>query len=241
MALHMALKIVLDINERSLKDEAAAVGQDVGSQRLPLGDVAFYRGEELVALAERKTLPDLDASILDGRFREQRERLRDLASSEGGPLCFYIVEGCWCSASFHSEGSGKRVRGALENLSLVHRMNIIWTTSVQDTFDTVSRLASKLEQDGSTRRGFIGITKSRGAALKESLFAHMLCVIPGVSPAVAKAIAGQYPSWDSLAVAWSGTITPQALLADIIISGKRRIGSSLSNKIWVAYYGKVSH
>jgi ERCC4-type nuclease len=229
------LDIVLDTNERGISAEAAAQGHQVQIRRLPVGDVAFYRGDELVALAERKTLMDLDSSILDGRFREQRERLRNLSLCDGGPLCFYIVEGCRCSAAYHSAGASKRVDGALENLSLIHNMHIVWTQTIKDTLDTLRRLAIKLNEPGSSR-GYAGPLKSRGAALSEDIFTNMLTVIPGVSLTVASAISKSYPSWAALSVAWSASKSPETLLSGLAVNQKRKVGPSVSKKVYATFH-----
>ncbi len=65
---------------------------------LPVGDIWIgLSGEEIDVAAggiviERKTTDDLEASILDGRYREQRTRLTTYCQQRGArPL--YVIEG----------------------------------------------------------------------------------------------------------------------------------------------------
>jgi len=232
----MTVQVFLDTNERALLAEATAVGKSFPVRRLPVGDIGFYSGDDLLALVERKTLSDLDASILDGRFREQRARLVDAASQVGGPHCFYIVEGCRCRQRYHSTGGAERVAGALENLVVKHRICVLFTTSMADTLNTIERLSSKLAAKG-TRATVFGAQKlkTRGGVIKDHLFAHMLTVIPGVSMTVAQAIATHYPSWAALVAGWEGSASAENALADIPITGKRRVGPAVSRRVYDAY------
>ena len=44
-------------------------------QNLLIGDYIFKHNDELITIIERKTIEDFAASINDGRYREQKERL----------------------------------------------------------------------------------------------------------------------------------------------------------------------
>jgi ERCC4-type nuclease len=66
------------------------------SRTLPVGDIWIgLSGEEIGrggVVIERKTTNDLEASVLDGRYREQRTRLTTYCQQRGArPL--YVIEG----------------------------------------------------------------------------------------------------------------------------------------------------
>lgn len=63
---------------------------------LSIGDFAFcYDGEVLDYVVERKKADDLAASIIDGRYKEQKYRLKNSGASH----VIYLYEG------YPSEGS----------------------------------------------------------------------------------------------------------------------------------------
>jgi ERCC4-type nuclease len=232
----MSVRVVIDCNERALLAVASSVADNSFSfetGQLPVGDVAFYAGEKLVALAERKTYSDLDASIKDGRYREQRSRMKEVMTTEGGPVCFYILEGCHCDEDFRVPGSERRIAGALENLAIEHQMGLLPTKSIEDTYRTIIRLAEKLGKDHS-RNAVPTFPKSRKATVSENLLPCMLSVIPGVSGAVAQAVAAAYPSLEKLADAWGKSANPGEMLKDIPVN-KRKVGKAASQKLYASY------
>lgn len=234
--MKMSVRVVIDCNERALLAVAASVTADslnFETGQLPVGDVAFYAQEKLIALAERKTHADLDASIKDGRFREQRSRMKEVMTKEGGPVCFYILEGCQCDENFRVPGSDRRIAGALENLATEHRMGLLPTRSTEDTFRTIVRLADKLAKDDHHRVS-LTFPKSRKATVSENLLPCMLSVIPGVSAAVARAVADVYPSYEKLADAWRSSENPGEMLKDILVN-KKKVGKAASQKLYASY------
>ena len=232
----MPLRVVIDCNERALLAVAASLSEESFSfetGQLPVGDVAFYADDKLIALAERKTHSDLDASIKDGRFREQRARMKEIMINEGGPVCFYILEGCQCDEDFRIPGSDRRIAGALENLAIEHRMGLLPTKSTEDTFRTIIRLAEKLGKSDGNRVSQT-FPRSRKATVSENLLPCMLSVIPGVSPAVAQAVAGVYPSFEKLTEAWRHSDSPGEMLKDIPVHN-RKVGKAASAKLYASY------
>lgn len=79
-----------------LADLATKLGaESVEGRSLPIGDMLWIwrePGRELVAswVVERKTFNDLSASIVDGRYDEQKSRLLEAPGLEG---IIYLVEG----------------------------------------------------------------------------------------------------------------------------------------------------
>jgi ERCC4-type nuclease len=73
----------------------------VQSGALDAGDVHVFVGDRLAAVIERKTIPDLAASMCDGRLREQKARLQamvlaarhDAGGTDEGLAVVYVIEG----------------------------------------------------------------------------------------------------------------------------------------------------
>ena len=81
------LKILIDCREHKLC-EAFKKHECVEQKQLDIGDLQVWWNEELYLTIERKTIPDLNSSILDGRYREQKCRM--LANSN---KILYLLEG----------------------------------------------------------------------------------------------------------------------------------------------------
>lgn len=83
----------IDHREHSLVSllQITEVASTIVVESLDVGDVSLWLGERCVALMERKTIADLAASIKDGRYKSQHEKLRGMRAS-GVPV-FYIIEG----------------------------------------------------------------------------------------------------------------------------------------------------
>ena len=86
------MSILCDSRER----EVIQRFPDISTRTLSVGDIWIgISGEDVRPggiVAERKTIQDFEASILDGRYREQRTRLLTYCQQQSArPL--YIIEG----------------------------------------------------------------------------------------------------------------------------------------------------
>ncbi|MFP4657818.1 MAG: ERCC4 domain-containing protein [Desulfonatronovibrionaceae bacterium] len=122
----MSVSIVADDRERESQVFcvlAGHAGVELSTERLVAGD---YRVNERL-LFERKTLPDLKQSIVDGRFFRQAIRL---ASSEYTPVL--VLEGSHYDPP-GPEVSREAVQGALINASLVLGIPVLRSLSSPET------------------------------------------------------------------------------------------------------------
>jgi ERCC4-type nuclease len=122
--------------------------QDIVKQ-LPVADIWIGITEsnsisEGGLLIERKSIRDLEASILDGRYREQRGRL--LASChENKTQPMYIVEGSF------SSGTGRLTKKALmkfiNRLIFHYNIAVMQTASINETAELIQTLAEQWKED----------------------------------------------------------------------------------------------
>lgn len=131
-------------------------------QALPLADFALcvVRGdkegkelppEELV-LFERKALPDLAASIKDGRYREQSARLQ--ASPVHNHNVVYIVEGIpsQYARTRHARSMPlKTLYSSMCSLLLYKGFSMVRTTNVDDTVLLLLQCATKVAKERKAR------------------------------------------------------------------------------------------
>jgi ERCC4-type nuclease len=119
---------------------------------LLLGDMEIQNTKgDCMVLFERKSIPDLIASIKDGRYNEQSYRLHHACSLTPHNIV-YIIEGS-LALSKYPPPILKMVRSALTSLQFIKGFSVIRTQSVKETaeylMDTATRLASKVD-DGWT-------------------------------------------------------------------------------------------
>ena len=91
------LKLIIDSREKQLFNSIKERDLDnyndfieIESTNLELGDIKIIRQDNFELIFERKTLSDLNQSINDGRYKEQKNRL---LSNYNSNLITYIIEG----------------------------------------------------------------------------------------------------------------------------------------------------
>lgn len=233
------INLVIDSNETHI---LSAIPEDFPTfqkKRLVCGDFAFYKDDDnLVAVVERKTLTDLDSSIVDGRFAEQRTSLLDLRAQDPQIVILYIIEGDLKETRFFSSQSKKRICGALENLAIEHVIGCLHTADVAETLEKLTNLKNKF-----TAR-FLGtastvktIPLSRKAKIHDNILACQLNVINGLSMGTAVSIAERYKSMSQLIGAWNESTKPEEML--MTVPCKRPIGRALALKVYQCHFGHL--
>lgn len=212
------------------------------TQNLTVGDIWIGLSGETLAVggivAERKSAADLEASILDGRYREQRTRLLSHCQINGyRPL--YIIEGDL------DRKQGRLAKKALlkylTRLTLRYGVSVLQTDSVADTSRLCKILLEQWQEDPltfSTEEAVkvkytdtISVVK-RGNRDSPAVFASaVLQQCTGISAAAATAILAVFPS---LTDVWEAT---ELQLANVQIS-KRKLGPMVANRLWTLLHTK---
>ena len=157
-------------------------------KQLTLGDVLIeVEGREVII--ERKTLADLAASIVDGRYREQSERLAAYDIPNHNVL--YLIE-----------GSFQKYRGAMPKKTLLASMvsllygkgfSVVRTDSPAETVEFLEAMHEKLQKE----KGYAHGPKENASTVKkerkdkitpDTIDAMMLSQVPYVSSVTAEAI-----------------------------------------------------
>lgn len=208
-----------------------------------MGDCCFYVGEELaLALAvERKTLPDLAASIKDGRYREQKQRL---LGAVGRDRVLYVVEGVlpWTASSPACIQGIKcaTLLSCIANMTVRDGVRVVRTASVEETAAFLENVAARAAAAPDPRAYFLGaggaeappphrptvMQRKSDNHTPEVTFLHQLAAVPGVSLKTAGAIrASGIASMRQLCAE-----ATEAALADVRLS-TRRLGGALARRI----------
>lgn len=204
---------------------------------LPCGDMWIVRDNDMpsggdlphpLCIVERKTVDDLYASLRDGRFSEQRQRMLEV----GAERIVYILEG---GALSHADPRSRQAMGALENLAVVHACGLIPTSCMAQTVDTLVSLvrkvtATKPRAETCPKRALSRAARVDATRADLGAWPSLIAGIPGVSAKMAQAIARVYPDATSL-LADDG-----AQLESVRAENAHRVlGPSLAKRIRAAF------
>ena len=233
---YYTLMYVVDVREREL----IRLLKEPNVKALPIADIWIgvsgddYQPQAGGLLIERKTVRDLEASILDGRYREQRQRLiAHCQATATQPL--YILEGSY----FTSTGriSPQSLMKTVARLQYKHRIAVLHTQSTAETSQLVEALAAYFKEDPTNFQpdaattqlkatDGIHVQKKVNAANPRHFAVASLAQCPGVSVKMAEAILEKYKSWSALMEA------EQAELQAIIQPNGRKVGPAVAGRIY---------
>jgi ERCC4-type nuclease len=214
---------------RALPVGDAWIGVDL-SGNLPAGGV----------VAERKSVADLEASILDGRYREQRTRLLSHCQLNGyRPL--YIIEGELDRIA--GRLSKQALRKFLTRLTLRYGVAVLQTDSTDDTAKLCRELADQLKEDPKVFQteeaakvqytDTISVYKRANKDDPAVFASAVLQNCSGISAAGATAVLAAYPR---LTDVWAAT---EQQLAAVVV-GKRKLGTVVAQRLYTLLHGTPS-
>jgi len=200
-----------------------------------VGDIWIGEGAGAIC-AERKTIADFEASILDGRYREQRTRMTAAAAATGArPL--YILEG--------NMAAGRRLGASalmkhMTRLTIRYGIPVIQTADLAETKALVDLLVEQMTADADTfvRTDPTAVayttticSKKRDNRDDPAVFASaVLQQCPGVSAKIADALVAEFKS---LAGIWAAT---EAELA-AVSTGTRKVGPVVAQRLLRLLHG----
>ena len=212
------------------------------ARTLHVGDIWIgLSGEDVGAggiVAERKTTDDLEASILDGRYREQRTRLTTYCQQRGArPL--YIIEGMM--DRLWGKLTAETMQKYLNRLALRYGVAVIHTEGTEATAALCKMLAAQIAADASvfvaadpaalTYSSTVSVSKRENRDNPRNFAAAALQGCPGVSATAAEAVLDACGG--TLAGVWAAEETALA----IIVVGKRKLGPAVAKRLWNCLHG----
>jgi ERCC4-type nuclease len=168
-------------------------------QTLPVGDI--WIGDEKGLIIERKCVADLEASIIDGRYREQRSRCMAAATEKGASLV-YIIEGVLRGNRMPTSALQKHIT----RLCIRYHIPVLRTGSVQETAALCSLLEEQWTADKTTfeQPATMTYVETRGSSRQANtddplVFAtSVLACCRGVSVAIAQELLRAFGSLDGV-------------------------------------------
>ena len=208
------------------------------SKQLLVGDVWLGLSGEHIAkggvCVERKEVKDLEASLRDGRYREQRTRLLSYCQEHGArPL--YIIEGDLDSLAVHTPK--KTLWKVLLRLALRYNIALFQTETLTDTAKLLETIEEQLTADPTcfiAPEGGIPYTELLSSSRKVNRDGHlgsaMLQQCSGISDKTADALLKSFGSFQAIIAA------SEEVLAQTKISEKRKLGPAIAKKLHAVFY-----
>ncbi len=225
--------MLLDIRERDL----CVLLPGVKPKQLEVGDIWIgLSGEQLAPgglCIERKEVKDLEGSLKDGRYREQRTRLLyHCQQTKARPL--YIIEGNLDAGRLTPKKTFQKV---LARLSLRYGIPFLQTKDLQDTAALIQALQEQLTEDSTVFQipetnipytELVGNTKK--ANRNATTASAMLQQVTGISDTAATALLAQFGSFTKLYNA------SEKELAETKVSEKRKLGPAVAKRLWTTFH-----
>jgi ERCC4-type nuclease len=203
-------------------------------KQLPVADIWIGISGENISegglVIERKSIRDLEASILDGRYREQRGRILSFCN-ENKAQPVYILEGSLSSSTGRLQK--KAIMKFINRLIFHYQIPVIQTVSTYETFELLYALMEQWNEDPKSIQRTtelvkvtdgIHIHKKSNACDHTNFAIACLAQCPGVSVKMAESIIREL-----------GTL-PDVINAEIeqiasIKVGSRKIGPVVAKRL----------
>jgi len=216
------------------ESELITLLNDVTVKALPVGDIWIGMEEEKMVegglVIERKSIRDLEASILDGRYREQRGRILAFCE-EHKTQPMYILEGSLSSSTGRLQKSA--LMKFIERLVLHYQIPVIQTSSVQETAELIQTLMEQWKEDPTRLRQTterikmtdgIHVQKKVNAADPKQFAIACLAQCPGVSVKMSEALITHF---GSLRVIMDAPVKE----IEAVKVGARKVGPAVSKRL----------
>lgn len=164
------------------------------SANLEIGDFQLLVDDKLIVLIERKSYSDLSASIIDGRYREQKKRIL----SQGISKVIYLFEGS--VDSYKGSIPKDTVYSTIVNCSLRDNIQVLQSSGIEESVAFIEKIYKNLhkyEVGGGCSISYqeASVKQKRNKNIGPyECYLHQLSQIPGISYSTAKAIAEEYGS-----------------------------------------------
>jgi len=208
--------ISLDIDYREhelikLIQEDPTFGDNIKykTETMDVADIIIYVNEKPIYLIERKTISDLNSSLKDGRYREQKVRMKKyMRDNNSVKNILYLLEGRNVG---HYKMPDSSYYGVLFNCIIRDRIDIYCTNDIYDTKVWLTMLIKKIiehwklitsiaEQSIQPIQSYMDTIciKKKDNVTPEICYIRQLCQYHGISPTIAKRIAEKHRTMSEL-------------------------------------------
>ncbi len=175
-------QVIFELEELSSKN----LQLNISSEVMSVGD--YQLSSDVVI--ERKTIYDLEQSIIDGRIFTQIKNLMNV------PKPGIIVEGSLDILKNHTRINRKALIGLITSLGLTYKIPVFFTRNQKETAELLY-VVSKKEQLGSTYDKKLRYEKSKMTDKERQLF--IVESFPDIGPKLSKSILKEFKTLKNLA------------------------------------------
>ncbi len=239
------IKIKIDNRERDLIPFFKSENIEIEESNLDIGDIQFYNNDDLLIIVERKSLSDLSASITDGRYKEQKQRLLYAVNHKIRKI--YFIEG-EDMRDFHLNKSvfeGLMLSNVIRDKIMIYR-----TKNIEDTFINLKKIYEHLPKwlnenwdiESLDSFEYSGIkSKKKENVTQEIAFKAMISIIPGISNSIATVLCEKYGNIENMInkIKEEGEDWEKRMknIGDLQYgSNLKRIGDSIAKKIIIYFF-----
>ena len=203
-------------------------------KQLQVADIWIGITEDKMAegglIIERKSIKDLEASILDGRYREQRGRILSYCQ-ENKTQPMYILEGALSSNTGRLQK--KAIMKFINRLIFHYQIPVVQTASVQETAELIQALIEQWKEDPASLKRTtelvkvtdgIHIQKKANASDYKQFGISCLAQCPGVSVKMAEILIETFGSL-------KGVIDAPTKDIENVKVGTRKVGPVVSKRL----------
>ena len=210
-----------DIIDRDLDNYKDKI--QIISENLLLGDVHITYAN-IMHIFERKTLQDLQASILDGRYKEQKARL---LSTTPQKYITYIIEGDNILSPNSYSKNKSMIQSAYLHTLFRDNIRIIYTKNIEETTTLILLISTKildkpekfLYEEYTADKCYTDFVKLKKKKIdnidRKSCFIMQMSQIPMISNVIAKNIYAKYTSMGNLVKSLDIFETPELKVKEL--------------------------
>ncbi len=198
------------------------------TKNLDIGDIMFEKDNCGILVIERKTVADLISSIIDGRYKEQKMRIK--SSNVKG---LYVIEGSG------NEEEENKVESAIISISL-DGIGAIRVKNIEGTVRIIDKLMKKLDKiEKIEQKGGEGYEDTIKSKKKKNMTPQMCMIaqltqVVGISAKTAKEIINQKGSIAKLVSIYEKE--GEFALSELVV-GKTKLGNKKSSSIYSSLFG----
>jgi ERCC4-type nuclease len=240
--------IKIDNREKDLINLLKEKGYETEQENLDIGDIQFVDiySKQIIIVIERKTYSDLSASIKDGRYKEQKERM--IHSIPNLVRKIMLIEGSQTNFSDFTL-SEKTYHSVILNTMIRDNIHVHLTNNLKNTLDFIENIIFQIakyyddiknEVISGQKKDFINeyncSTKKKENITQDICFRNMLAIIPGISVKMADVYVKKYNNMENLINTLKIESNNDGNKIIEILSkekyGERKIGNKIAEKIY---------
>jgi len=221
------MQLKIDVREKKLIEVLLNKDIEFIQETLDVGDITIYNNNKPIIIIERKTTNDLDSSIKDGRYNEQKYRLLNLLKEN--VIIMYLIEGSYKTKSSWS---------AQINTMIRDNIHVFRTFHIKETGEFIETLMNNLPKyidnlttsDNLTTDYIDTLSVKKKQTNKDDIYCMQLQQIQGISPTISKCIREKFSSWKSL-ISDCKLEELQEIKYKCKTGSERRIGKVVANRV----------